>query len=452
MTKTADKRSGTLRSKIALVLLVVFTLSMVSSCRSKVFSAKEVDLPELARLLVDSMINISDAETNYFKIPEEQREGVTFSEFYDYISLLTKMLPKGGSIKSFSIVSGDEREELISEMMENGSEEYKNIFRSCVPVKLETSNDRLCAMPIYFYIQKKDNGKAYLSRQWIIRCRDIYDFSLHYFEAYQKENLNDVITLLPSTSIDKTLLSAPSVLTAKAKEMIRFYSSNVKTDFSGYELCSVDAADLLILQPEVFDTHLQTQARYVHFSYDSKDMISVDDSITSDLKTADLYLYYNGHRAIRIGETATYAQLQTLLGIPVSVSCGPVIKTESHWGGEEVAYRNILIRYKGFAITVYGTYNDETDWEGNFIHFRIWDTAKVTIGTSISSSCTTWDVLERYPFADMTDYDLEVTLDGEVYELKILTGEKTEDDETDTSDEEDGLPLTEILLAWRRYS
>ena len=455
MTKADKQHKASLRSKVALLLLVVFVLPLAASCRSKVFSTKEISAPEMARLIVDSMLDLENAESDYYQIPEEQKDGMSYSEFYEYISILIKMLPADSTIESFDLVSGKERKELIAKLLECGSPTYASIFESCVPVRVETNSERLSSTPIYFYIQQKDDGSVFLSRQWARRCMDIYAYSVHYFEAYQSGNLGDVVSLLPSTGIDESILKSTSVLTSKAREMIQFYSGNVKTDFAGYELCSIDAANLLFLQPEVFDnTHLKTSSRFVEFSYDSSDKIVVDDSITSDLKSADLYLYYNGHRAIRIGENATSAQIQTFLGAPVSVSCGPVIKTEQRWAGEDVSYRNILVRYKGFAITIYGIYNDESDWEGNFVHFRIWDTAKVTIGTSISSSSTTWDILERYPFAEKTDYDLQMTLDNERYEMKFYFDEP-EDSETEGADDqqktqEGGKPISEIILAWRR--
>ncbi len=451
MAKKDGQRGRSLRNKVAMLLLAIFVLASVSACHSKVFSEKEIGIPEMARLVVSSMLDIAESETYFYQIPESQRDGMSFSEYYEYISVLNKMIPAGGVINGFDIAYGKEREDLIAEMLKTGSKEYVTIYNTCIPIKVGTNRERLSSVPIYFYLQQKADGTVYLSRQWARRCMNIYAFSVHYFEAYQNGNLGDVVSLLRNTGIDDSLRESDTVLTSKAKEMIRFYSSNVKTDFSGYELCSLNAANLVFMQPEVFDTQLQTKSRYVHFTYNSSDEISVDDSITSELKTADLYLYYNGHRAIRIGENATSAQIQTFLGTPISISCGPVIKTEKRWDGDEVSYRNILVRYKGFAITIYGIYNDESDWEGNFVHFRIWDTSKVTIGTSISSESTTWDILERYPFADKTDYDLDLTVDNERYELSILVADPEENsEETEKKSGEGGLPISEILLAWCR--
>ncbi len=449
MVKTGKNESfSSLRRRVALVLLVCFLLPILGACHNKVFKVKEVGESELARLIVASMIDIDSAESFFYKIPEEQRDDMSFSEYYEYVTVLKHMLPKGNNILSFDIISGSEKEELINQLLNSGSSNLKELFANCVPVKLEIDGERLSKTPVYFYLQRRDNGKPYLSRIWARRCMDIYAFSEHYFTAYQKGTVTDIVSLLKSNaSVDESLLQAPEVLSAKAEEMIRFYASNVKTEFDGYELCSVDAANLLFMQPEVFDTTLHTKSRFVRFSYNANDQISVDDSITSELKTADLYLYYNGRRALRIGDTANAGQLAALFGLPISVSYGPLIKTEKRWGTEEVEYRNIFVRYKGFSITVYGRYNDETDWEGNFVHFRIWNSKRVSIGAELlSTQSTTWDMLKRYPFADMTDYDVRMTLDNEHYALLTELAEPEESEEQT----ENGIPFSEIMLSWER--
>ena len=142
------------------------------------------------------------------------------------------------------------------------------------------------------------------------------------------------------------------------------------------------------------------------------------DPIESELKTADLYLYYNGRRTVRVGEHAAPSQLESLFGKPLTVSCGPVVE-KALSGDPEDGLRNILIRYPGFTITVYGVYHDVEDWDGTYTRFRIWDSEKAGIGTDLQVTKTSWDVLNRYPFADEAGYELGVSIDGEKYQLQI---------------------------------
>ena len=421
MKRRADGKERLLRTRFAAGVVVLCLLtSLLSACSGSSFKKKIIDVPEMARLLVDSMQDDGEIEDYYRQIPEDQRGGVTFSEFCEYISILQKMMPRGSRITAFDIVEGVEKDGLLSSMKDADSEEYSNLIDSCVPIRVETTGIRSSGRPLYFYLQTKDDGEVYLNREWIMSCLNLYAFSVHYFEAYTNQNLADVESLLPYTEVKEPIPSSEDILVAKAKEMIRFYSVNVtKSSLNDYEMISIDASNLVYLQNDVLDTHLQANTRQVHFKSNSEEKITVLDPITSELKTVDLYLYYNGRRTVRIGEHAAASQLTNMFGKPISISCGPVLSGGSAETNRADGYRNILIRYHGFVITVYGRYYGEDNWEGTYVRFRIWDTEKASIGNEISVEKTSWDVLKRYPFADETEYVLDITMDGESYVLNV---------------------------------
>ena len=218
--------------------------------------------------------------------------------------------------------------------------------------------------------------------------------------------------------------------------MIRFYTHNVKSDESDYEMISIDASNLLYLQPEVYDNHLHVSSRQVRFRSDSQDVISVVDPIENELKTADLYLYYNNRRTVRIGDHSAPLQLKSIFGDPLTVSCGPVMVPADNM---EDGLRNILIRYKGFSITVYGVYHGEDDWTGTLVHFDIYSSRKVGIGSNMSLNDSSWDVLYQYPFADQMGYELQVLVDGEIYKLKI-------EFDKENKNEDGSFPISAISL------
>ncbi|MBO4687843.1 MAG: hypothetical protein J5636_04965 [Clostridiales bacterium] len=413
-------------------------MGLLASCSSGTFLKKKIDVPEMARLLVDSIQDIKAAENFYDKIPEEQRDGLTFSEYYEYIGVLSEMLPSGSSVTSFDIVEGQERESLLSSMLSSDSEEYDSMIRSCIPIRVDTTGQRASGTPMYFYLQTKDSGEVYLDRGWIRSCIDLYAFSVHYFEAYANKNLTDVISLLPFTETPEPIPQSRDVLKAKAREMIRFYSYNIKSQ-TEFEMISIDASNLLYLQPEVLNTQDKTATRSVQFRSDDNNAITVLDPIMNDLKSVDLYLYYNGLRTVRIGEHAAPSQLENLFGTPITISCGPILETTAN--GDEM--RNILIRYHGFVITVYGTYTNEEEWDGRYMRFRIWDSTRARIGTEMDVDDSSWDILLRYPFADETGFVLSVESDGEDYVLTVdLDREKT--------NSEGSFPVRQIVLEWKK--
>lgn len=429
MIFVSGKNSGRKLARYVSVLLVLcFFCGMLTSCKNKHFQKKKIDAPEMARIVVDSLQDSSDKEELFNRIPEDQKDGLTFSEYYEYISVLQKMMPSGTRVSSFQIVMGEEKEQLLQKMIFDETHEYSDLIRSCIPVQVQVNGFRVSGMPIVIYLQTKEDGTVYLNRSWARSCMELYSFSAHYFEAYANENLTDVISLLSYTQVKEPLPGSRDILKEKAKEMIRFYSHNVKSAYDDYEVVSIDASHLVYLQTAVLDSHLQTNRRTVRFRSNEDGVISVIDPIESELKTADLYLYYNGRRTVRVGEHAAPSQLESLFGKPITVSCGPVVE-KALSGDPEDGLRNILIRYQGFTITVYGVYHDANDWDGTYTRFRIWDSDKAGIGTDLMVTKTSWDVLSRYPFADEAGYDLGVSIDGEKYQLLIsLDRENPEDD------------------------
>lgn len=404
---------------IAMLILCCLLSSLLAGCSRSNNSGNRVDEPELARILVDSMQDLNATEDLYKRIPDDQKDEMTYSEYYEYVSVLQKLLPYGSRTSSFYIVDGVEKERLLSRMVDTSSEEYEALIRGCIPVRIETTGERKSDFPIYIYLQTKPDGTVYLDRRWAKNCMDLLAFSTHYFEAHEGGNLDDVTRILPLMKTAEPLPSDIVVREAKAKEIIRFYSVNVQSKQDEYELVSIDASNLVFLQPEVLDSSLHASSREVLFHSNADDEISVQDSIMSDLKTTDLYLYYNGHRTLRVGEHASASSVRSLLGEPISVTCGPVLEGGDVKQNRADGNRKILVRYPGFVLTVYGRFTSETEWEGTCIRFRIWDSKKATIGERITTTETSWDILKQYPYADEGAYRMAVTVDGESYELII---------------------------------
>ena len=418
-----------------MLMLCVFS-GILTSCSGKGFKKNTIDVPEMARIVADSLDDISLSESLYERIPDDQKDGMTYSEYHEYISVLSNMIPNQGRVLTFEIVEGAEKQRLLEAMLSNDPEEYSDLIMSCIPIKVTTTGVRRSGTPIYFYLQTKPDGTVYLNRSWAKSCMDLYAFSVHYFEAYTNENLTDVISLIPYTETAETLPESEDILREKGKEMIRFYTHNVKSDESDYEMISIDASNLLYLQPEVYDNHLHVSSRQVRFRSDSQDVISVVDPIENELKTADLYLYYNNRRTVRIGDHSAPLQLKSIFGDPLTVSCGPVMVPAENM---EDGLRNILIRYKGFSITVYGVYHGEDDWTGTLVHFDIYSSRKVGIGSNMSLNDSSWDVLYQYPFADQMGYELQVLVDGEIYKLKL-------EFDKENKNEDGSFPISAISL------
>ena len=159
MTFISGKNTGSRIIRYMSVMLVLcFFCGMLTACKNKHFQKKKIDAPEMARIVVDALQDSSDKEELFNRIPDEQKDGMTFSEFYEYISVLQKMMPGGSRVSSFQIIMGEEKDRLLQKMIFDETHEYADLVRSCIPVQVQVNGFRVSGMPIVIYLQTKTDG------------------------------------------------------------------------------------------------------------------------------------------------------------------------------------------------------------------------------------------------------------------------------------------------------
>lgn len=412
--------------RIWLVTLAIsFLMPMLTSCQNVNekwdplhISTQEIDAAELARLIVDSLVS-EDMESDYRSIPATQRDDMSYSQYAEYIDLLQNLCPTICNVESFRFLSTDESSTLLAEMANGLSPDYADLVLQSIPFEITFERNSEGIETAILYLQTDENGVPFISTRWVNRLSELVNYSIHYFEAMNGDNLDAIQSLVCTNQSSFTF--PERILTQKASAIYDFYRLNVKSSVEQYRVTVLNAKQVCVTQPEVMDeSNASYESRIVSFTYSDSDTIIVSDPMVSSLRSSDLYLYYNGARCLRIGETATSLQLISLFGEPVSTSFGPQLYFEDTEEGEHIIYRNIVIKYPTFQLTVRGVENKDGSWDGRLIRFRIFTTGTETsLGAYFTNSSDIFDVLYRYPFADETDYLITNEIEGANYTLEV---------------------------------
>jgi hypothetical protein len=398
---------------------------------------RTLDQQSLVRELVTCLSDTSKIESVYNSIPSKQLDGISVALFGEYITALTHFQNQQGVIKTFRIVSDQDKKILLDQIAQN-SHKYEDIIGASIPVELTYVSELTSVQPVYIYIQADSNGTPYLSQTWVQACMDIYDFSALYFQALEEQNEEAVASMINRSQVPLNEAFSDAVIQFKAKELGKFYHVNVKSAFADYQILSFDVSQMTYLQPEVLnEITLSSQAKVVRFVRDSLNNITIKDSVSDPLSSKDFYLYYQGAKDIRIGDRADSKQFQGLFGDPIIMltgelitlaadpavsgspvnGTGPVTPTPAE-GPEQV--RNIVLSYSSASITIRGNVYDDGSWDGQIIRIRLRaDNQDFYLGENIHAGMTRNDLLMVYPFADQTDYLISTTVDDQKYEMSF---------------------------------
>ena len=404
-------------------------------------SSDTLDQQSYVRELVTCISDPTQIELVYQAIPPEQLDGLSLASFKAYILSLTYFQNEPGNVKTFRIISNQDRDAILSDISQN-AQPFEDLIGVTIPVELTFFNESTTSGPVYIYFQADENGTPYLSHIWVESCFDIYDYAFLYFRALEEQNEDAVASIINHSQIPEEGEYSDAVIQYKAKELGKFYHVMVKSAYSEYRIISYDISQLTYLQPEVLnEITFSNQSRFVRFVRDPHNNIAIKDSVSDPLSSKDFYLYFKDEKAIRIGDRADSKQFFDLFGDPVRISLGELATAETNAGvtGQPGAYtppdattventskseRNIVLTYSGASVTIRGNVYDDGSWDGQIIRIRLRSVnPDFYLGSSIHSGMTRDELLLAYPFADQTDYVLSTTIDDQKYEMTFSFAE-----------------------------
>ncbi|MBN1891240.1 MAG: hypothetical protein JW780_00510 [Clostridiales bacterium] len=366
-------------------------------------------------------LGLSDPDqiiTVYSSIPHNQLDGMSQTEFEEYIGVLRRLGEDKGGLLSFKILKDEKRQEACDALSAKLPSQTELVTK-CVPVKLEFEMSLENDSTLIFF-QERENGSLYLSAEWVRQCIELYRFSELYFSALQNQNVDAVYSMIRDSFYDRDYSLSDTTIRLKAQEMCRFYLLRVKTDFNEYRISSFDITKITFDQQGVLDDELiEYEPRVVQVQRNEYGGIVVNDVLTNTLKIGDLYLYANGGRTVRIGDYSNNIQFEALFGDPVLTTISRVEQAEADDETESIPF-NLTVDYPTARIRLLGNVDAIGEWEGTITQIQIGSSDQdFSIGNSIRVGMTLEEFMAHYPFADETNFILGTETDEQSYRLRI---------------------------------
>lgn len=413
----------------ALFLTLFFSLSItacseisgfigdITGSRPGIAEAEEVlENSNFIRLIASGLSDSDQIATVYSSIPRNQLDGMSQTEFEEYIGVIRRLGEDKGELLSFKILKDEKRRE-VCDTLAAKLPSRTDLLTKCVPVKLEYETSLENDDTLIFF-QERENGNLYLSAEWVRQCVELYRFSELYFSALQDQNVDAVYSMIRNSFYDREYSLSDATIRLKAREMCRFYLLRVKTDFDEYRISCIDITNITFDQQGVLDDELiEYEPRIVHVQRNDYGGIVVTDVLTDSLRIRDLYLYADGDRTVRIGDYSNNIQFEALFGDPVLMTISRVDQTDDESGNLPF---NLTVDYPTARIRLIGNVDERGEWEGTITQIQIGSSDQdFSIGNSIRVGMTLEEFMAKYPFADETNFILGIETDEQNYRMKI---------------------------------
>lgn len=352
-------------------------------------TANQLSETDIARLMVNAILSEKAVADSYAKIPQSQLNGLSYSVFYEYCSILRKCSAVHGTADSFRILN-DSDKALYFESIDAGEDEnYQSVnqYGDLDVVELCYSVDKNpLASPVRFVIEKNAD-KYVMAEKYIYDSLSAYSYINHYFDMIDEGNIDGLETLIKSRYDSDIYMN--SVIYAKANYIAEYYRLKVKTssdDFSlkmisptrvVYEIPEVLSADSKSIFSKTVELHLQKDGTYF-----------IDDEVPVII--SELRFIANTDNRLRMGSTYTRDEIYQLVGVP--------IVTDYERGCVILSYSGMTIKLETFD----GAVNSWTS--GRLSSVVIRNDAVFSIGQDLYIGMNVSELLLIYPMFDESEY------------------------------------------------
>ena len=322
---SGNMKEGVLK-RILVLMLCVSMLAGTAGCLSGCtfinnitdglsVTQKAVSEAELARLMVNAIASDSNVADCYAKIPTSQLNGLSYSIFSEYCSILRKCSQAHGTADSFKILSDSEKQDYFLSIS-SANEDYRSIdyYGDLDVVELCYSKDKDSEAPQVVFTISRNNGSYTLAGQYVIDTVLAYSYINHYFEMINDRNVDGLEAIIKSAYSSDIYM--PSVIHAKADYIANYYYRlKVKTNTSGYVLKSFSPIYISYVIPEVFSIDGNTIAsKTVELRLKNDGKYMLKDSIPASVR--EIRFSREGQGKLRMGSTYTFSEIKKLLGNP----------------------------------------------------------------------------------------------------------------------------------------
>ncbi len=375
-----------------------------TACSLKDFRNKIINEPisaqELARRVITVVNNRKEAADVYASIPEEQRDGVSYSYFIQYIDILSQISESNGDeITSFRMLSPEE----VYEITEGQHDSYYGEV-----IGVEFLYDDETAAPTYMMLSEDEKGIPYISEEWITDSITMFNYAEHYFQLLADQNKEGIYTLL-RPDYDAGIYTDNAVYNI-AQEYIDYYQFCVRSDRSQYHILKLIPEHIEIKIPETVNS---AGSRVVSHMVDirlEEGSYVIEDTLPNEPDKTLLNIS-GGNVDLACGELYTSNVVFDMLGTPTG----------------SLYYDNgiLSVNYSGLILIFEADEYDANDgsWSGTLQTFRITSGDAYNVGQGVHIGMEKSQFLEVYPFVGAPSDDDTVQTDG--YTMMIRDGSST---------------------------
>lgn len=391
---------GAFKKALAVVLFVSLLTGMtagLTGCKfigniTNGFTASNNTLSgaELARLMANAILNEKSVGDCYEKVPDSQLNGLSYTVFSEYCSILRKCSLEHGTADSFRVLSSEEKQAYFASIDQYGAEDIQSVekYGDLEIVELCYSTDKKpSAAPVRFAVAK--NGDSYsLAGQYITDSMLAYSYINHYFDMIDDGNIDGLEAIIKSSYDSDIYMN--SVIREKANYLVEYYMKKVKSSKNNYRILLVSPTHVIYEIPEVFsDDGDSIVSKRVELFLRQNGTFSINDKVPVLLD--EIRLSREGlSTKLRMGSTYTAGEIYKLLGEPIFVAYDP---------------GQVIMTYNGMTIRLDAEISENHQWSsGRLVSVVLRNDNEFSLGEDLYVGMNVSELLLIYPMFDECEF------------------------------------------------
>lgn len=344
---------------------------------------------ELARLVVNAIISDKNVGDSYEKIPKSQLDGLSYSMFSEYCSILRKHSQLHGNVDSFRILNDVEKYKYFDSILSDSEKDIQSLeqYGEMDVIEICYAEDKAPGVsPVRFVISNK-NGKYVMPSAYITDSMLAYSYITHYFDLIDEGNTDGLEAIIKTTYSSDIYMK--SVIDAKADYIVGYYRLKVKSNSDDYELKLFSPTHIVYKIPEVFDENGTTIGSKTVELFKQKDgSFRLEDRVPVILP--EIRIFMNGESKLRLGSTYTPGEIYDLIGKPIIVA---------------YTQDTVLLTYNGMTLTFEADIANGNQWtSGRLSAVSLRKDEAFTLNDDLFVGMNISELLLIYPMFDECEY------------------------------------------------
>lgn len=412
---------------MASVLAVsVSACSVVSDIQSQINTAyTNLSEQDLARLVINAISDETQVSDSFSAIPDPQLDGLTYTAFYEYVSILRTVSASHGKATSFRILS-EEEEEAYFAQADDGDYDVKSLedYGELDVVEICYEEDADPLYPCRFVLRERADGSYSLAGDYVADSIVAYDYVTHYFLMIEEKNTDALSAIIGPIYPESLYIS--SVISTKADYVIDYYKLKVMSGQEDYKLGFMSPVKVTFVIPETLDNdNVSVKSHKVSLLVGKDGSTFIRDIIPSN-DGEQLFLCRDGEKLVTCGEEYSAEDVYEILGDPVSaLTDGKVVDSYKDDEGSIHTFYDLVVNFDGVSLKFKVEYENysHTEWNGTLESIRIYRDSSYTVSNVVYEGMNLSELMLIYPMIDEFGFVYSYEFDDEDYEMTFTYDE-----------------------------